>query len=116
MRDGNRVGPALGKRCLRWVIGGVKIDIRHFANQVIRPVACAQARLFARHEFQSAVHAKVQKSISVKGSAQPVVELDEGKGRRKTTLEQQAHRIAFIAECWLQAHEHIAKMLAQNEH
>ena len=34
----------------------------------------------------------------------------------KAALEQQAHRIAFIAKCWLQADEDIAKMLAQNEH
>ena len=116
MGDGDGVTAALGQRGLGGVVGGVKVDIWHLANQTIRPVISAKARLFAGHEFQGAMHAEMQQSIGFKGVAQPQVELREGMGGGKAALEQQAHRVAFIAERGLQSDKDIAELFAQHEH
>jgi hypothetical protein len=47
--------------------------------------------------------------------AQPAVEGAEGMGRGKAALEQQPHRIAFIAEAGLHADEDISEMRALDQ-
>ena len=110
MRDGDRIRPTLGQRGLGRVVRGVKIDVRHLADQPVRPIARAKACLLARHEFQRAMHAEMQDGIGGKGVAQPEIELHEGMCRGKATLEQQAHRIALIPEGGLQADKDIAQL------
>ena len=48
--------------------------------------------------------------------AQPAVERRECMRRREAFLEQQPHRIAFVAEGRLHADEHIAELLAEHEY
>ena len=115
MGDRHRVRPPLCQRCLGGVVGRVKIDIRHLADQPIRPIAPAKTCLLARHELQRAMHPEMQQDIGLPCIAQPVVELEKRMGRGKAALEQQAHRVALIAEGRLQAHEHIAKLAAQHK-
>ena len=59
--------------------------------------------------------AEVQHGVGVEILAQPAVIGAEGVGRRKTPLEQQTHRVAFIAEARLDADKHVAELLAQHE-
>ena len=61
------------------------------------------------------MHAEVQQHVGAEILAQPAVEGGEGVGRGEAFLEQQAHRVAFVAEDGLQADEDVAELLAEHE-
>ena len=61
------------------------------------------------------MHAKMQDHIGAERVAQPHIELYERMRRRKATFKHQAHRIAFIAERWLQPDKDIAEILAKDK-
>ena len=115
MRDRDRVGTALGQRGLGRIVGRIKIDIRHLADQAIRPILPAQTRLLTGHEFERAMHPEMQQRIGCEGMAEPLIELDKGMGRGKAPLEQKAHRVALIPEGGLDADKNIAKLRAKHE-
>ncbi len=71
--------------------------------------------MLAGHELQRAVGAEVQHGVSAEILAQPAVERSEGVGRREALLEQQAHRVALVAEGGLHADEGVAEALAEHE-
>ena len=111
MADCHGPRAALGQCRFGWVVGGIEIDVGKIANQAVRPIRTAQARLFTRHELQRAMHAEMQYRISVKAVAQPKVKLRKGMGGRKAVLKQQAHRVALIAEARLQSDKDFSKLL-----
>lgn len=59
--------------------------------------------------------AEVQYGMGAEVLAQPAVESGERMGRRKSLLEQQAHRVAFVPERRLDTDKHIAETLTQHE-
>ena len=113
--DDGRIAAALGNRRFGRIVGGVEIDVRQVAQEVVRPAITRQAGLFAWHEFQSAMRTEMHDGIRGEGFAQVGVVGREGVGRRKALFEEQAHRVAFIAEARLQADEHIAEPGAKHE-
>ena len=62
------------------------------------------------------MRAEMQHGVRAEILAQPTVESGKGMRRGEAALEQQAHRIALIAERRLQPDEHIAELRAQNLH
>eukprot|EP01034_Spumella_vulgaris_P032931 gene32929-40650_t len=55
--------PAFGQSAFGRVVGGVQIHIGQRADQAVGPALGRQAGLFARHEFERAVRAKVQHRV-----------------------------------------------------
>ena len=113
--DQRRRRAALGDRALGRVVGGVEIEVGQVADQPVRPARAGQAGLLARHEFQRPMGAEVQHRIRAEILAHPAVEGREGVGRGEALLEQQAHRVAFVAEGGLDADEDVAEALAEHE-
>ena len=105
MCDRYRIGAALGQRRLGRVICSIEIDIGQVAHQPLGPVAPAKAVLFAGHELQRAVHPEMQHNIGAQIGLEIAVKGAEGVGRGKAALEQQAHRVALIAEGGLYAYK-----------
>ena len=58
---------------------------------------------------------KCRTHVGAKILAQITIEGGESMGRREAALEQQPHRVAFVAEGRLQRDQHIAEALADNE-
>ena len=112
--DQRRSPAPLGNRALRRVVGGIEVKVRHVSDQPVRPAGLRQAGLLAGHEFQRAMRAEMQHRMRAEILAQVAVEGGEGVGRREALLEQQPHRVAFIAEGGLDADEDIVETLAQN--
>lgn len=80
----------------------------HFLNRL-------PPHLLARHELQGAVCAKVQHSVRLENLLKEGVVGSKPVVRAGAAREQQAHRVALIAECGLHAYEDVAKLLAINE-
>ena len=116
MRDGHGTRPALCQGGLGRVVGRIKINIWHFADQTIWPIPRTKASLFAGHEFQRSVHSEMQDDISVKRVAQPKVKGNEGVCRREPFFEQESHRVALVAEGGLYADKNLAELSAKNKH
>ena len=70
--------------------------------------------MLAGHEFHRAMRAEMQDGMGPEIFADLTIECREGVRRGKTALEQQAHRIALIAETWLQPDEHVAELRAES--
>ena len=107
-------GAALGDGAFRGVVGGIEIEIRHVADQPVRPALGGEAGLLARHEFKRAMGAEVEDGIGREVLAQVAVEGRESMGRREALLEQQPHRVTFVAKGRLDADQNIAEALAQH--
>ena len=97
------------------VVRGIKVDIRDLADQPVWPVRGPHTRLFAWHEFQCPVHPEMQQNIGLVSISQPEVKGGKSVGRGKAALEQQAHRIALVAERRLHTDKNIAEMLSQHK-
>ena len=113
--DQRRTHAALGQHALRRVVRGIEVEVRQIADQPVRPAGGRHARLLAGHEFQRAMSTEMQHSMGAKILGKPAVEGGESVGRCEAALEQQAHRVAFIAEAGLHADEHIPKLHAKDE-
>ncbi len=103
--DQGRARAALGDQALGRIVGGVEIDVGQVADQPLGPAIARQAGLLAGHEFERAMGAEMEHRVGGKILAQPAVESAERMGRGEAALEQQAHRIAFVAERRLDADE-----------
>src|SRR5208283_109124 len=90
-------------------------DVRQRADQPIGPAAGGKTDLLAWHELQRAMRAEMQRDVGAEVFADVTIEGGKGVRRREPTLEEQPHRIALVAEGGLQANEHIAEALTQNE-
>ncbi len=112
--DQRRRAAPLGDHALRWVVRRIEVEIRQRPDQPIRPAFRRQPRLLARHEFQRAMRAEMQHRVGAEILRDPAVEGGEGMRRGEAFLEQQAHRIALIAEGGLHADEHIAEPCAEH--
>ena len=113
--DQRRTHAALGQHALRWVVRGIEVEVRQVADQPVRPASGRHARLLARHEFQRAMGAEMQHRMGAKILGKPAVEGGESVGRCEAALEQQAHRVAFVAEAGLYADEHVPELHAKDE-
>jgi hypothetical protein len=72
-------------------------------------------RLLARHELERAVRAEVQHGVCLEHLLQVGVVGRKPVVRAGAAAEQQAHRVALVAEGGLHADEHVAKLLAVDE-
>ena len=106
---------ALGQRAFGRVVGCVEVQIGQVTDQAVRPALRGQAVLFAGHELERAVRAEVQHRMGAEVFAQPAVKSRESVSGCKAFFEQQAHRVALIAEGRLDADKDIAKALAQHK-
>ena len=113
--DQRRAGAALGERTFGRIVRGVEIEVRQVGDQPVRPALGGQPGLFAGHEFERAMGAEMQHRMGAEILAQIAVEGAEGMRRREALLEQQPHRVAFVAEGGLHADEDIAEMRAEDE-
>ncbi|MCY1169564.1 hypothetical protein D9M73_96090 [compost metagenome] len=111
-----RARAAFGQHAFGRVVGGVEIDVGQVADQPVGPAFGAEPALLAGHEFQAAMRAEMQHGVRAEILAQPAIESGKGVRRGETALEQQAHRIAFIAERRLQADEDIAELAPKDLH
>ena len=105
----------LGDGTLGGVIGSVKVEIGQLANHAVWPAQRGHAVLFARHELQSTVGAKVQHRIGVEVFFQVTVESRKSMGGCKTFFKQQTHGVAFVAEGGLHRHQEVAVLLTHDE-
>ncbi len=103
-----RGGAALGEHPLGGVVGGVEVDVGEVPDQPVRPALCREADVLAGHEFQRAVGAEVEHRVEI--LVEVPVERREGVGRREVALEQEAHRVALVAEGRLHADEDVAEV------
>ena len=116
MGYGHRARPAFGERGFGGVIGGIEVDVRHLANQPVRPVARAKPCLLAGHELQCAMHAEMQDGIRFQRVLEPEIECGEGMRRGEAFLEQKPHRVTFVAEGGLHADKDFAEMCAEHKY
>ena len=110
-----RGGAALGEQPLGRVVGGVKVDVGQRADQALGPAGARQAGLLAGHELQGAVSAEMQHRVGAEILAQVAVEGREGVRRGEAALEEQPHRVAFVAEARLHADEDVPELGAEHE-
>ena len=106
---------AFGQRAFRRVVGSVKVNIGQVMDQSLGPAFARQAGLFARHEFQCAMGAKVQHGISTVIFAQIAVEGTEGVGGGEALFKQQPHRVAFIPKRGLHRQQHVAQLQTKHK-
>mmetsp|Transcript_5701 Transcript_5701/g.23522 ORF Transcript_5701/g.23522 Transcript_5701/m.23522 type:complete len:1185 (+) Transcript_5701:1625-5179(+) len=113
--DGVGVGAALGNGSLGRVVGGVVVDVRGAADEVIGVAIAGHANLLTGHELQGAVGAEMEHGVGAEHL------LDVGVVRRKSVVgrgglgEEEAHGIALVAEGGLDADEDVAELLAVHE-
>jgi hypothetical protein len=112
--DQGGAAAALGDQALGRVIGGVKVEVGKVADQPLGPAIAAEPGLFAGHEFERAMGAEVKNGVGGEILPQPAVKGRESVGRREAALEEQPHRIALIAEGWLDADEQLSKACAEH--
>ena len=106
---------SLGDGTFRWVVGGVEVEIGQLANHAVWPTQRGHAVLFAGHEFQSAVGAKVQHRVGIEVFFQVAVKRRKRVGGCKTFFKQQTHGVAFVAEGGLYPHQQVAVLLAHHK-
>ena len=106
---------SLGQCAFGRVVGGVQVHIGQRADQAVGPALGRQTGLFAGHEFQRAVRAKVQHRVGGVVVAQVAVKGAEGVGGGAAGFKQQAHRVAFVAKARLHRDHHLAKVCAQHK-
>ena len=112
--DERRARTAFGNCAFRRIIRGIEIEVRCCADESVWPARGTHARLFTRHEFKRAVCAEMQYRIGCKIFAQITIKSRERMRGRETMLEEQAHRIAFIAKGGLHADKHITEALTEH--
>jgi hypothetical protein len=112
--DEGGIGPALGQHALGRVVGGIQVEVRQVADQAVGPAGGGHAGLLAGHEFQRAMGAEMQHGVGLEILAQPAIEGAEGVGGGEAVLEEQAHRVALVAEAGLHADEDVAEALAED--
>ena len=83
---------------------------RQQASGVALWASPACTHLLAGHELEAAVGAKVQHGVGLEHLLQEGVVGGKAMVRRGGAAEQQAHRVALVAEGRLHANEHVAKL------
>ena len=104
-----------GDRPFRWIVRGIQVEIGQFADQPLGPAGVRHAALLARHELEGTVRAEVQYRVRLEVFLQVTVEGGERVRRGEALLEKQAHRVAFVSERRLDAHEDVAEAGTQDE-
>ena len=112
--DERRRRPAFRERAFGRVVRGVEVDVRHVADQPVRPVGLRETRLLAGHEFERPVGAEMQHGIGPEILLEVAIEGREGVGRREALLEQEAHRVALVSERGLDPDEDIAEVAPEH--
>jgi len=113
--DQRGTGAALGDGAFGRVVRRVEVDVGQVGDQPVGPAVATHAALLAGHELQRAMGAEVQHRMGLEVLAQVAVEGRERVGGRQAFLEQQAHRVALVAERGLHRHQHVAELLAEHE-
>ena len=99
MADERRVTAAFGNLRLAHVVHHVKIVVRHFADEHVRPVVARERNLFPRREFETAVGAEMHHRISFKSMADIEIGCDVGVRRRHfDAVDELALLLAFAGE------------------
>ena len=106
---------AFGQCAFGRVVGGIQVHIGQRADQAVGPALGGQTGLFAGHELERAVRAKVQHRVGGVVIAQVAVKGAEGVRGGAAGFKQQAHRVAFIAKARLHRDHHLAKVCTQHK-
>ena len=109
--DEGRARPPFGNCAFGRIVRCVEIDIGEIVNQTVRPAGSGHPALFAWHKLQRTVSSKMKDRARLEIFSQIAIEGRESVRWGQALLEQQTHRIAFVAEGRLDANQHVAKLL-----
>ena len=108
-------GAALGNGALGRIVRSVDVEVGQVCNEAVGPAGARASRLFAGHELECAVGAKVHHRMQLTPGAKVAIEGRKCMGGRVAVFKEQAHGIALVAKAWLNVEIDIAKAHAQEE-
>ena len=106
--DGDAHAAALGDVRLGGIVGGIKVEVGHAAEQHIGPAVGGGAETHAGHPFRRAVHPHMHNRMGPELPLQPAIEGQVLVVRGILAIEEQPHRVAGDPDHRLHADVHVA--------